>query len=309
MLVNLHSENLDRYIHYLNIQLNGCNNTFQNIIYIKDHNFINNTLRDTDTLISASSMPCNTTIAKSDIIKLLNCKFINNIVDMPELIRGYIKDSNLKIYAEIHISGCLFQNGFLPFLHSSSFKNSTLLIKNSTFGFMATATVIKLWNVQLILIGPVVFYDLMTSLLIMTNSNITIYNYMGCSNITVGSLISGTAQSKINLIENAYVNITNNHFNGTLFQLESNEAYSFPLCPLQYYRKHAYVNRKNKLGHSKDPLILIQFTNVTEFGKTDHIVTIDISRNTDLKYRSRHGSLVLDCSHARFAVSLEQSFG
>ena len=25
-------------------------------------------------------------------------------------------------------------------------------------------------------------------------------------------------------------------------------------------------------------------TNVTGFGKTDHIVTIDISRNTDLKY-------------------------
>ena len=41
---------------------------------------------------------------------------------------------------------------------------------------------------------------------------------------------------------------------------------------------------------------------VTGFGKTDHIVTIDISGNTDLKYRSRHGSLVLDCSHARFAV-------
>ena len=53
----------------------------------------------------------------------------------------------------------------------------------------------------------------------------------------------------------------------------------------------------------------MRIINVTGFGKTDHIVTIDISRNTDLKYRSRHGSLVLDCSHARFAVSLEQSFG
>ena len=41
---------------------------------------------------------------------------------------------------------------------------------------------------------------------------------------------------------------------------------------------------------------------VTGFEKTDHIVTIDISRNTDLKYRSHHGSLVLDCIHARFAV-------
>ena len=37
---------------------------------------------------------------------------------------------------------------------------------------------------------------------------------------------------------------------------------------------------------------------VTGFEKTNHIVTIDILRNTDLKYLSRHGSLVLDCSHA-----------
>ena len=30
-------------------------------------------------------------------------------------------------------------------------------------------------------------------------------------------------------------------------------------------------------------IILVQLTYVTGFGKTDHIVTIDISRNTDLK--------------------------
>ena len=48
--------------------------------------------------------------------------------------------------------------------------------------------------------------------------------------------------------------------------------------------------------------IVVDYAYVTGFGKTDHIVTIDISRNTDLKYRSHHGSLVLDCSHARFAV-------
>ena len=31
-------------------------------------------------------------------------------------------------------------------------------------------------------------------------------------------------------------------------------------------------------------------------------VTIDISRNTDLKYWSRHGSPMLDCSHDGFAI-------
>ena len=47
---------------------------------------------------------------------------------------------------------------------------------------------------------------------------------------------------------------------------------------------------------------------VTGFGKTHHNVTNDILRNTNLKFWSRHGSLVLDCSHTRFAVQLEQSW-
>ena len=59
----------------------------------------------------------------------------------------------------------------------------------------------------------------------------------------------------------------------------------------------------NTLVHRAVELILeVVRSYVTGFGKTDHIITIDISRNTDLKYRSHHGSLVLDCSHARFAV-------
>ena len=264
-LENLYGDNLNSYLRYLNIELNGCNNSFQNIIYIKDLNFVNNTLRDTDRFITVSSMPCNRTCTKtkSDIIKLVNCKFIKNIciIESDVLVPSPSKDSNFNIYAEIYISGCLFQNDLLPFLYSSSLKNSTLIIENSRFEFIAIVSVIKLWNVQLILIGPVVFCNITTSQLIMTNSDITVYNYMECSNITASSLVIGTGQSKINIIEDAYVNITNNHFNGTLFQLKSSETYSFPLCPLQYYRKHAYLNRKNKLGHSKDPLMLIQSNN------------------------------------------------
>ena len=47
--------------------------------------------------------------------------------------------------------------------------------------------------------------------------------------------------------------------------------------------------------------ILAKITCTTGFGKTDHIVTIDISRNTDLKYRS-HVYLpksVPPCMHAQ----------
>ena len=58
-----------------------------------------------------------------------------------------------------------------------------------------------------------------------------------------------------------------------------------------------------KLFMNTDVRMLFLYLHICDrIWETDHIVTIDISRNTDLKYRSRHGSLVLDCSHARFAV-------
>ena len=71
---NLYGDNLNSYLRFLNIELNGCNNSFQNLIYIKDLNFVNNTLRDNDRFITVSSMPCNTTKTKLDVIKLVNCK-------------------------------------------------------------------------------------------------------------------------------------------------------------------------------------------------------------------------------------------
>ena len=47
---------------------------------------------------------------------------------------------------------------------------------------------------------------------------------------------------------------------------------------------------------------------VTCFWKTDQGVTFGISRNIDFKYSSLCKSLVIDCSHSRYIVLLEQSF-
>ena len=78
---------------------------------------------------------------------------------------------------------------------------------------------------------------------------------------------------------------------GTLTKLEENTLYTITVQATTSYNRMSVNSNEVSVR-----------TYVTGFGKTDHIVTIDISRNTDLKYRSRHGSLVLDCSHARFAV-------
>ena len=47
---------------------------------------------------------------------------------------------------------------------------------------------------------------------------------------------------------------------------------------------------------------------VTEFWKTDQVVTFGILRNTDFKYLSHCNSHVLDCSHAKYTIRQEQSF-
>ena len=256
---NLNHNNLDSHMHFLDIKLNRCNKSFQNAIYIQNHNFINNRLSSTSSLLSFSSFSCSTAIGKEDVIKILDCNFINNTIAFTYTY--YTKSSILDVYADIYISGCLFQNDLLPFLELSSIKHSTLFLENSKFKFIITTNVIKLFNVHLILIGPVIFSNMKASQLINTNSDITIYNYIEYSNVTASNILDGKAQIKINLMDSAYVNITNNNFDGPLFQLQSGKAYSYPLCHFQYYKEQ--IKGKNKLNQrvSRMPLILTDSSN------------------------------------------------
>jgi len=249
---NILDSNHDVYS-FLYIELNGCNNNFQNIIYIRDYIFINNTFYDLVSLISIFSLSCNATIAKRDIIKIVNCSFINNT----KVTTISSNSANLDVYAEIYISGCLFQNLFPKV---SSAKYSVLFITNSKFDLITTENVIELLNTQLVLKGPVIFHNITASQLIKTNSDIVIHNYIECSSVIATNLISGTEQ--INLKDNVFINITNNNFNGTLFHLQSsNVAYSYPLCYFQYYKEHI-----NGMISSKNPVILIESkNNISEF--------------------------------------------
>ena len=63
---------LDQDMHFLNIKLNCCTRSLQNIIYIQDYKFVNNRLDTTNSLFSVSSLSCNTAVGKEDVIKILN---------------------------------------------------------------------------------------------------------------------------------------------------------------------------------------------------------------------------------------------
>ena len=51
--------------------------------------------------------------------------------------------------------------------------------------------------------------------------------------------------------------------------------------------------------HQEDKLDILY---VTWFWKTDLVGTFGILRNTDFKYSSHCSSLMLDCTHARYAI-------
>ena len=291
---------LDRPMHFfLDIKLNSCNRSLQNIIYIQDCKFVNNRLDTINSLFSISSLSCDTAVGKKDIIKILNCNFINNTKAFTVSTKTSVLNV-LNVSIEIYISGCLFQNDLLTFLDLSLISHSILFIENSKFEFITTTDVIKLYNVQLILIGPVVFSNITASQLISTNSDVTkfesitttdviklynvqlilrgpivfnnitasqlistnsdvtIHNYIEYSNVKASNILSGKGQTKINLIDGAYVNITNSDFSGPLFKLESSKAYSYPLCHVQYYKEE--IKGRSKLDH-RIPLILIDSSN------------------------------------------------
>ena len=247
---------LDSHMHFLDIELNSCNNSFQNTIHIQDSNFTCNRLSSTISFVSIFSLPCTTAIAKADVIKILNCNFINNTIIKANTD---IKSSTLAVYAKIYISGCLFHDIFIPGQDLLSIKYITLFIENSKFEFIVTKYIIQLFNVELTLIGTVVFSNMKTLKFINTNKDITFYDYIQYSNVTASNLISGTAQTKINLMDSAYVNIIENDFNGPLFELQGSEVYSYPLCRFQYYKEQ--INGKGKLNPNKNPLILIGSSN------------------------------------------------
>ena len=111
----------------------------------------------------------------------------------------------------------------------------------------------------MILIGPVIFSNIQATQLIDTNSDITIHNYVQYSNITASELITGNTETKIKLIENAYVYITNNYLAGSLFQMQNIKSHSYPFCCVQYYKKQ--TEGENKPHHTKIPIIFIDSNN------------------------------------------------
>jgi len=273
VLVKLKNSNFTdqrQYDGIISFTINTCLDSIQNIILIQKCYFKNNHYSN---LISMSSLPCSTKRKlkeKTDIINISNCTFIENSCEYD--LFSIIQIENINAF--FGVSECLFQNNFMPILHSSAailqdnsvaISKSHLFVSSSDSNFKLVKNVIYLSNTKLILKGPVIFHGYKTSNLLETNTLITFYNYIEFSNIKGKSLIHGTASYNIHLVNNVYINITNNHIKETIFSIMNEENVFYPLCFFQYYRRglqnHGNVKQTILMESNKPGRI---FDNVTE---------------------------------------------
>ena len=238
-LKNSNFKYLTEYKKILTFTLSTCLSNIQNIIYIERCHFENN--YPYYYLISINSLPCvtkNKREEKNSIIKVSNCELINNHNENP-FLHGVIDIKDVNGFLEI--SECFFENNFHYVLKFSSviLQNSSVIITKSYLSAsvesVSAIAVIESVNVKLSFKGSVIFRGYGAMYLIETNTVITFLDYVEFSNNKVTNLIQGTT---VHLVDNVYVNITNNHIKETMFSMMIYETNVFyPSCYFQHYRK------------------------------------------------------------------------
>ena len=201
-----------------------------------------------------------------NLIKISYCKFIENDSDLNIYHIITAKNTN----AFIHIFECVFQNNRMPIIEIlSASQESCLTITKSHFltSNRFLRQVLRLLNVKLIFKGPIIFNDYKADYLIYTNSLIVFHNYIKFSNLMVEKLIHGTSSYNIHLLNNIYVNITNNGITEAVFSMNDNENAFYPSCYFQYFKTvHNFTGSTVFIGAdnvSKHSLQIAVFDNAT----------------------------------------------
>ena len=157
-------------------------------------------------------------------IKLVDCYFGNSVHSMKEhfvLIELYNSDISIPQIESLNFTVSIINSVFYKFtvgymINISNFGNSNqfqplLLIKNSTFSYISSKFIILLYQVNILLEGPVIFTCIPESLIIIytnTKVNITFIDYIEFSNNTVYSAIQAAyVYIEVNAVINFYSNM------------------------------------------------------------------------------------------------------
>ena len=238
ILTNSNFEYLKQYGTILSFTLNTCSENIQNMILIQGCHFKD--IFSYHIIYMSSLLPCSSTGKKLNenkisIIKISNCKFIKNRSDLNVFHIITIID----VGAFLYISECVFQDTSMPIVEVSSLSQESCLI--ITKSHLLTSNrflkrVIDLFNTKLILNGPITFHGYEADNLVQTNTLIIFHDYVEFSNMKVEKLIHGIASYNIHLLDNVFVNITNNHIKESIFSMTDEENVFYPSCYFQYFK-------------------------------------------------------------------------
>ena len=206
----------------------------------------------TQSVIEIKQSLCKSNLAGNNIINIKYCSFTNNRCQTGILALEWILEDCLPYEqnktisrSEYIIKDCVFKNNSaltMIGLRSPAQTHIVLHIIKTQFtnyGYKSVQPVAAIIaeNIKLFFSKSVVFHDMVLKCgLLHTNDEVYISNNVAFSNITASSLINGSANHRINLLDEAYVNITNVNIMQTMFTLKNRTVLFYPLCYFQYQR-------------------------------------------------------------------------
>ena len=256
------------------INIKNCNSLIKHTISVTRCTFKGNSssVSTALTLISINIILCNNNLtAGENFLILQNCLFRGNIYE-GSMIKIYTLRETESIPIEtqtnmiLHIIGCSFQVHVAKFIefYGTWLNHPSLLIDNTSFvKSFAENEAIVLSHVKLVFKGSVTFSEIRTNkCLLRTNSDITFYSYIEFSNIITTDLIYGSSCINFNIMENAYIKMTDNKISGNLFYILQNRNRLYDFCHFQFYK----ISNTNTTEIKKQ-LIEITSKNKQNFGR------------------------------------------
>ena len=230
-----------------------------NVVLIENCNFLSNTQNSytRGDIILIKQSVCKFNLAGNDVISIKHCSFTNNrrqggILGIEWVLEDCLTHKQNKSKSEYSIQHCIFENNSaLALIGLKSTAQTHIvfhIIKTQFMNFngdgdkydspwpQPVVAIIAI-NVKIYFNNAVVFHNMIVKCgLLHTNEDIYISNNVTFSSITTSSLINGSLNHKINLVDDAQVYIINVSTSQNMFTLKNRPVVFYPLCYFQYQR-------------------------------------------------------------------------
>ena len=257
-------------LNYNKILLITSSSYRRNVITIENCTFRSNRYSNTqNSIIVIQQSVCKSNLEGNGVININHCSFTNNqrrggILAIEWIVKECLnlprEENKTNPLAEYSISYCSFENNsalILIRLNSTTTVSIVLHIIKTRFKNFKDYEYDPPWpvaaiyasNVKLYFSDVVIFHEVSVKYgLLHTNEDIFISNNITFSRITALSLINGSRNHKINLVDDALVNIINMNIMENLFSLKSTPDLLYPPCYFQYQRRlHSNITGSQKI--------------------------------------------------------------